>query len=317
MISPRYILRSTQLLWKRYHSTYTTPSIEYVYGLSSVACALHAQKRKVNQIFVQHRLDSDSISHITDMCREKDIPIKTMDKGRLNNMTMNKPHQGVVLEASSRYTIPIKSLTWSSHLIDNTNDTIYTALPTSTKAAPFVFQKPRHRLPLWIALDQVQDPQNLGSIIRTAHFFGVDGLLVCSKNSAPLSAAVSKVSSGAMEIMDVYTTQYLVKFLEASREEGWEIIGAASESTAASEGNSNSQQRPRILVFGNEGTGLRTNVKRCCDVLINIPSGQQRLENGNMVKQEERYPGFVDSLNVGVAMGVLINTLLSSTSNHH
>ncbi|SAM06153.1 hypothetical protein [Absidia glauca] len=129
-------------------------------------------------------------------------------------------------------------------------------------------------------------------------------LSVAKTGRAPLSAAVSKVSSGAMEIMDVYTTQHLVKFLEASREEGWQIIGAASSESADNDSNDNDTQQPRILVFGNEGTGLRTNVKRCCDVLISIPGGQQH--------GIQQHKGFVDSLNVGVAMGVLVNTLLSS-----
>ncbi|ORZ21460.1 Alpha/beta knot methyltransferase [Absidia repens] len=306
MFSPRSFSRSSLFLLKRYHSTYTTSSTEYVYGLSSVACALHAKKRTVNELYVQHRLASDSLTDIITQCKEQGIPVRTLDKGRLNNMTMNKPHQGVVLEASARRPIPIKALGWatSSNLEESVDESSYTAISTSSKSASLIFQKPRQRSPLWIALDQVQDPQNLGSIIRTAHFFGVDGLLVCSKNSAPLSAAVSKVSSGAMEIMDVYTTQHLVKFLETSRDEGWHIIGAASESTdtEGDQYNNNTSTKPRILVFGNEGTGLRTNVKRCCDSLISIPGAQR-----NGITQ---HSGFVDSLNVGVAMGVLVSTLL-------
>ncbi|KAI8339185.1 Alpha/beta knot methyltransferase [Chlamydoabsidia padenii] len=307
MFLPRHITRSIRQVGQRYHSTYTTSSTEYIYGLSSVACALYAEKRKMTTLYVQQRLASDSLTDITTLCQEKGIPVKTLDKGRLNNMTMNKPHQGIILEATTRQTVPIKFLTGPS---SNDNDA-YTAVPYSTKAPALTFHKPQHRSPLWIALDQVQDPQNLGSIIRTAHFFGVDGLLVCSKNSAPLSAAVSKVSSGAMEIMDIYTTQHLVKFLQASRDEGWQIIGAASDPTNTNITQNSDDQlpKPRILVFGNEGTGLRTNVKRCCDILVSIPGGHHH------VQASDHHQGFVDSLNVGVAMGVLVNTLLSSSTS--
>ncbi|CAO3642271.1 unnamed protein product [Cunninghamella blakesleeana] len=229
-------------------------------------------------------------------------------------MTMNKPHQGVVLKGTALQPIEIESL-------DNlsTDHNSYTATLTtnnknknnnnhsSSSSSSFIhFNKPTNRLPFWIALDQVQDPQNLGSILRTAHFFGVDGVLVCHKNSAPLSPAVSKVSSGAMELMDIYTTRNLVHFLNASKEQGWQIVGTDLESTMHLNDyikSTSANEKPRILVFGNEGTGLRTNVKRCCEPLISIPSFHQQLE----------HPGNIDSLNVGVSIGVLVHSLLS----HH
>lgn len=140
--------------------------------------------------------------------------------------------------------------------------------------------------------------------MRTAYFYGVDGVLLCSKNSAPLSPAVSKVSSGAAELMDIYSSPNLVKFLKESNENGWDIIGAAGEeadnSISLSQFRQHTAEKPVILVLGNEGTGLRTNIKNNCQSLVSIP---------NAAKDD--LLGSVDSLNVGVAAGVLISNAVS------
>ncbi|KAI8379160.1 Alpha/beta knot methyltransferase [Radiomyces spectabilis] len=244
---------------------------------------------------------SSIIETIRQQCKALNIPIRTKDKGYLNNLTMNKPHQGVVLKASIRETIPITSL--------SIKDTSYIATPKNPAKNDIILQKLDSRAPLWIALDELQDPQNLGSILRTAHFFGVDGVLLCSKNSAPLSPAVSKVSSGAMEVMDIYSTSSLVRFLKSSSEQGWSIVGAAghvancesvANIAARVHSSSPSERTPTVLVLGNEGVGLRTNVKACCHHFVSIP-GQVSTE----------FMGHVDSLNVGVAAGILIAGIMA------
>ncbi len=74
-----------------------------------------------------------------------------------------------------------------------------------------------------LALDELWDPQNFGALLRSAHFLGVDKVVVCSKNSAPLSAAVSKASAGAMEITTVYSVDNMMKFLDNSILNGWQV----------------------------------------------------------------------------------------------
>ncbi len=74
-----------------------------------------------------------------------------------------------------------------------------------------------------LALDEVWDPQNFGALLRTAFFLKCDKVVVCSKNSAPLSPAVSRASAGAMEVMPVYSTDNMMKFLDKSRENGWQV----------------------------------------------------------------------------------------------
>ncbi|KAI9323459.1 Alpha/beta knot methyltransferase [Dichotomocladium elegans] len=256
--------------------------LEYVYGHSSVLAALHAQKRQdIKRLYLQEvssagglhstkKKDSTLLDAIVDTCRQNKIPIVHTNKGELNNMTQDRPHQGVVLEASPRTPIELKA--------PNLSD----------------------RSEFWIALDEVQDPQNLGSILRTAHFFGVDGVVLCSKNSAPLTPTVSKVSAGAMEVMDIYSTHSMVNFLKNAANSGWHLLAAtAPEKTSADMFQIVlPPDRPRMLVLGNEGQGLRTNVKRVCHQTVSIPAPDR-----------ENYKGFVDSLNVGVATGILVSYL--------
>ena len=74
-----------------------------------------------------------------------------------------------------------------------------------------------------LALDEVWDPQNLGALLRTCHFLACDSVVVCAKNSAPLSAAVSKASAGAMELMEISSTNNMMRFLDESRNNGWQV----------------------------------------------------------------------------------------------
>ncbi|KAI9257306.1 Alpha/beta knot methyltransferase, partial [Phascolomyces articulosus] len=264
---------------------------DYVYGLSSVQAALQAQKRSLDKLYIQKTIDRSRISGILDACQNQKIYISRVDKGKLNNMSSNKPHQGVVLDGSPRETIQLKAMSG----VDKNGE--YQGIVPQKESIRFKMTTSLNRQPLWIVLDEVQDPQNLGSILRTAYYFGVDGVLLCSKNSASLTPAVSKVSSGAMELMDVYATRNLVKFLQASSEEGWHIMGAAVSETSAINLNNTKIDKPTMLVLGNEGVGLRYNVKRCCDQFVSIPGIDHHNKNNN--------DELIDSLNVGVAAGVL------------
>jgi 21S rRNA (GM2251-2'-O)-methyltransferase len=76
---------------------------------------------------------------------------------------------------------------------------------------------------LVLALDEVWDPQNFGALLRSSYFLGIDKVVVCAKNSAPLSPTVSKASAGAMEAMDVFSTRNMMKFLDKAKNNGWAV----------------------------------------------------------------------------------------------
>ncbi|KAK4413113.1 rRNA methyltransferase 1, mitochondrial [Sesamum alatum] len=145
--------------------------------------------------------------------------------------------------------------------------------------------------PLWLALDEVTDPQNLGAIIRSAYFFGASGVVLCAKNSAPLSGVVSKASAVSPRAIPLSAV----------------VPGA-----------------PTIVVLGSEGTGLRPLVERSCTELIRIPgnfpvnfvtTGDEDVHTIENPGQEFRSFLAVESLNVSIAAGVLLNHLIGSNYN--
>ncbi|KAL1918870.1 uncharacterized protein VTP21DRAFT_2892 [Calcarisporiella thermophila] len=276
--------------------------IDYLYGHTVAIPALEQGRRAIHELLLFEgkahlKKEKNIIEKIVNLAKEKGIPIIKTDKGELNNLTNNRPHQGVVLKASPLKSTPIQFL----GKIERTNYITH-------GVEEHEFTMPEVGQPLWLALDEIQDPQNLGAILRTAHFFGIDGIVICSKNSAPLSPVVSKASAGALEVMSLHHTKSLLQFLSRSAEQGWTIVGAMAppatfpnQSNAGSDKNplplnqfSKSTSKPLILVMGNEGKGLRPLVRRLCSQQVFIPHLNPRSE----------------SLNVSVATGILIHGLL-------
>ena len=205
---------------------------------------------------------------------ERGIPIATVDKGVLNALSGNRPHQGYVLRCGKLEFDSMPRLSMQEN-------------------------SPK----LWLVLDEVVDPQNLGALLRSAYFMGGSkiGVMVCAKNSAPPSPVVSAASAGALELLEVYSTSNLPRTLNAAREEGFRIIGASSDIPNADAqvydlNELPSEDRPTLLVLGSEGLGLRTLVAKACTDFVKIP-GQD--DSG------------VDSLNVSVTGGILLWHLLN------
>jgi 23S rRNA (guanosine2251-2'-O)-methyltransferase len=143
------------------------------------------------------------------------------------------------------------------------------------------------RAPLIVALDQVQDPQNLGSICRSAECAGAAGIVLPERRSAVITAAVCKASAGAVEHIVVARVRNLVDFLaEAKAADLW-CYGADAEAAASYE--SVDYSGGAVLVFGSEGRGLRPRVATSCDLLVSVPMA-----------------GRVESLSVAAAAAVLL-----------
>lgn len=143
---------------------------------------------------------------------------------------------------------------------------------------------------LWLGLDCIQDPHNLGAIIRTAAFFGVQGLLMTVDRSAPLSDTVYDVAAGGVEYLPFSIQTNLVRSLEVAKEAGlWTLGSSEHADTSLSD---TPRDRPWLLLIGNEAKGLRRLTLEHCDQLCRI---------------EPR--GAVTSLNASVAAGIMIATL--------
>ncbi len=148
---------------------------------------------------------------------------------------------------------------------------------------------------LWLALDHIQDPHNVGAILRTAAFFGVRGVVMTRDQSAPLTAIVYDVASGGVEALPIAVVPNMVQVFEIAKESGLWILGTSEhEARSVSEVD---RDRDWLLVLGNEEKGLRRLVSERCDEHCQITSR-----------------GEVTSLNVSVACGVLIATLSAAAS---
>ncbi|XP_042490618.1 rRNA methyltransferase 1, mitochondrial [Macadamia integrifolia] len=285
---------------------------EAVYGVGPVLAALSAGTREFYALHVQEGLDLSSnnrkkkdkkgFEKVLKIAERIGLTITQSSKHDLNMVVDNRPHQGLVLDASPLEMISIRELD-----------------PVSVE---------EEKGPLWVALDEVMDPQNLGAIIRSAYFFGATGVVLCAKNSAPLSGVVSKASAGSLELMELRCCKNMMQFLTSSVENGWRVLGGSVSSKAVPL-NEVLPGAPTVLVLGSEGTGLRPLVERSCTQLIRIPGNILPVSAGRLQVEEteimdrgcsgEEFQSFlaVESLNVSVAAGVLLHYLAGSNINNH
>ena len=259
---------------------------DFLFGNSSVTAALKANKRSLIKLLTNN---SSTTQAAIRLAQKLEIPIIETDTKRLDRLSENRPHNGLVLESR-----PFE-FDFCDQLLEYNIESDEYSLKTAKK--PLSYKYSGTKFPLWIALDQIIDPQNFGAIIRTSYFLGVDGIVTSSKKSAPASPFASKASAGAMELANIYQTD-LSKFINLSSRNGWQIIGTNlnSKNSRFIAKNEDLLNVPTILVIGNEHSGLRKGLSDLCDFHLVIPGGNQ--------------DSSVDSLNVSVATGILINHLL-------
>jgi 23S rRNA (guanosine2251-2'-O)-methyltransferase len=130
-----------------------------------------------------------------------------------------------------------------------------------------------------LALDQISDPQNLGTILRCAAFFGVDGVLVLKNRSAEVSPLVARIAVGGAELVDTFRVTNLARALERLKDMGYWIYGL-DERGPATLAQTEFDERT-VLVVGAEGEGLRRRTREICDALVRIPGGRAGLESLN------------------------------------
>ncbi|HWI22288.1 MAG TPA: 23S rRNA (guanosine(2251)-2'-O)-methyltransferase RlmB [Baekduia sp.] len=145
--------------------------------------------------------------------------------------------------------------------------------------------------PLIVVLDEIQDPQNLGAIARTAEAAGADGLVIPDRRSAEVTPSACKASAGAVEYLPIARVRNIADFLGEAKAAGHWIYGAAGDGQAY---DTVDYSGGRVLVMGAEGTGLRPRVRETCDVLVALP---QR--------------GRIESLNVSAAAAVLVYAMVA------
>jgi len=233
---------------------------DLVYGPNAVVEALRAGKRQIEAITILESARPDRLKALLDLAREKGVPVHRVPRFDLGDVR----HQGVVARiAAARYADP-------DDLLDQLEGRIGTADP-----------------PLALGLDGVEDPRNMGSILRTAECAGVHGVFIAERRAVGLTSVVAKVSAGALEYVPVARVTNLVRLIEQLKERNIWVVGAAGE--AKQSYTDWDWKLPAAVFLGSEGHGLHRLVREHCDTLVRIPVA-----------------GKLESLNVSVAAGVLL-----------
>jgi 23S rRNA (guanosine2251-2'-O)-methyltransferase len=239
---------------------------EWIYGRNPVYEVVRAKRRHLFQLWVaEGAQEKGRLKVVIENLREKDLPIHYVPRSKLDEI--GQPHQGVALEASG---YPYRSLDEMLERAQGSGEP-----------------------PLLLLLDTLQDPQNLGSLLRTAEAVGVHGVLLPLKHTTTVTPSVVSASSGASEHLLIAQAN-LVQAIERLKQHDIWVVGldAGPESQPARQVNLNG---PIALVVGSEGEGMRRLVRESCDVLLRLP----------MV-------GKIESLNAAAAGSVVLYLALAA-----
>jgi 23S rRNA (guanosine2251-2'-O)-methyltransferase len=234
--------------------------MDVLYGVHPVAEALKAGRRRFDHVLVAAERHDDRLATLVAECKRAGVRVRQEAREHLTQLAGTAAHQGVVAVVRPKELLTIEDL--------------FEAPGTSQGR-------------MLLALDGVEDPQNLGALLRVADGAGVDGVIVTERRSAPLSPVAVKASAGASEHLRIARVVNLVRALEELKEQNIWVIGLDERGETDYDrfdltGNC-------VLVLGREGAGLHDLVKRTCDHLLRIPMS-----------------GGVSSLNVSTAGAVVL-----------
>jgi 23S rRNA (guanosine2251-2'-O)-methyltransferase len=218
----------------------------FTYGVNPVLEALRARPQDIERLYTtEGQLGTRAAAEIYSRARDLRLRVDTVPRERLAALADGGAHQGIVAE--------LKGFE-------------YAELEDILDAA-----KERGEPPLVVLLDGIQDPHNLGAIIRSAHALGAHGVVVTKDRAVSVTGAVSKASAGAVEHCKVARVVNLSRTLEELKDAGlWSVAADPEGKTALWEGKLTG---PLALVVGAEGEGIREGVLKHCDFRLHIPMG--------------------------------------------
>jgi 23S rRNA (guanosine2251-2'-O)-methyltransferase len=233
---------------------------EWIAGKHPVMEALRAG-REINKIWVADGGNRNVTQPIIAEAKKLGIVVQFVDKRKLDQMVHDIPHQGVVAQAAAYRYFEVEELI---------------AAAEAKGEEPFL-----------LILDEIEDPHNLGSILRTAECTGVHGVIIPKRRSAGLTPTVSKTSAGAVEYVPVARVTNIAQTIDKLKERG--IWVAGTDVNDAEEVYRANFNLPLAIVIGNEGKGIGRLIREKCDFLVKLPMH-----------------GRLNSLNASVAAGVLM-----------
>ncbi|KAL9603974.1 MAG: hypothetical protein Q9179_002002 [Wetmoreana sp. 5 TL-2023] len=298
---------------------YTTPASEFLYGHSVVTSALKSSRRKFYKLYlytgdsVESRGQDKQVRKLAlaanvEVTRVGNDWLKLMDK-----MSGGRPHNGYILEASPLAKPPITGLRRMPNpkqsfevILDHQSREEEAVNGTKTAVS---YGTGYLRYPFLMLLDGIRDPGNMGAILRSAHFLGADGIVLCTRNTATLSPIALKAAVGAAETLPLFSVGQPGNFVDVCQQNGWKFYAAVSPSSSDSGKNtgrpyystttlgSPAEKHPCVLILGSEGEGIQRSIQNKADYLVGIDSAR---------------PGYgdLDSLNVSVAAALLCDAFL-------
>lgn len=231
---------------------------QYVYGKNVVKQIL-ADSDRAKGIYLAVK-----DAQIEEMAKRRRVPVRMVDRKFLTKLTKSDRHQGVAAEIEPYRTYSL--------------DEILAA-------------KPDDKLGLLIMLDELEDPHNLGAILRTADAVNADGVIFKKNNAVGLTPTVAKVSAGAIDTVKCASVTNLSRTCEELKQKGWWIIGADMD---GADYRSLKYDMNVVLIIGNEGKGISRLLEKQCDHIISLPMA-----------------GRISSLNASVSAGILMYEIYS------
>ncbi len=226
----------------------------FTVGIHPVREALRAH-RPMDKVIIAKGAAGPRVQEIVDLCRENSVPVRFEPREALDRVSKTVPHQGVIAFGAVHNFVELSEVAAGAKLL--------------------------------VILDGVEDPHNLGAIVRTAHAAGADAVVIPERRAAPLTETVERAAAGALAYLPVARITNISQTLEKLKQLGFWIYGLDERGTELY--HQVKYAEPTVIVMGGEGKGLHEGVKKHCDVLVRIPMA-----------------GEVASLNVSVATGVVL-----------
>jgi 23S rRNA (guanosine2251-2'-O)-methyltransferase len=230
---------------------------DWVWGRNVVLSTLEAGRWRPFQVWVSTRLDQPTRSRVQQLARAADIPLSDVNDDQLSRQCRQESHQGLAAQMPEFPYAPLSEL----------------------------LSEPLNPSQVWLLLDRLQDSFNFGAMVRSAHAFGLAGVILGSRDQCPVNSQVVRSSAGAVNFLPIYRVTELAEAAMQLKQHGAQLM-AATEHAETSLWTAD-WTGPCGLVLGNEGVGISREVLRQCDAAVRIPI----------------QPG-VGSLNAAVAAGV-------------
>lgn len=228
-------------------------------GRNAVTEALKSD-REIDTLILMRNNNNPALSRLASMAKEKGAVVKEVDSKKLDFMCGRANHQGVAAYVAAHEYASVEDI--------------------------FAYAEEKGEAPFIVVCDEIEDPHNLGAIIRTAECAGVHGVIIPKRRSASLNFTVGKTSAGALEYMRVARVSNLASTIDELKEKGCWVYGADMDGTDYKKTDFSGAV---VLVIGSEGKGIGKLIRQKCDAIVSLPM-----------------KGNINSLNASVAAGILM-----------